>query len=109
MVPSSTILQMRALHKVKPSCRIIRPSSYRARYTAGLYDELRHRRWVLHLLHTLVVEGIRKILWSVPQFTKQGHQIIFEGDIVKLILNTTGHIEGRLVLHIAYPYQIESA
>ena len=70
----------------------------------SVYDQLRRRRWVIPLLHTLVVEGIRKILWSVPQFTKQGHRIIFEGDIVKLILNATGPREGRLVLHIAHPY-----
>ena len=75
----------------------------------SVFDQRTHRRWIIPLVDTLVVKGLRVVLWSVPKFASEGHRITFDGTSVKLVLNANGPKEGRLTLLIAHPYLRQTA
>ena len=69
-----------------------------------MHDKRTKRRWVISLLDTLVVDGLRLVLWSVPKLASEGHRITFDGTHVKLVLNSTSPRDTHLTLLIAHPY-----
>ena len=69
----------------------------------SVYDMLHRRREIIPLMNCLVVPGLRTVLWSVPQFAQQGHQITFEYNTVRLLLNVADP-QNRVEMQIAHPY-----
>ena len=57
-----------------------------------------NRRIVVPMTDTLLVPGLRTILWSVPALSRQGHQVIFGLSTVSIILhaNTPRELTIRL-------------
>ena len=60
-----------------------------------------NRRTVVPMTDTLLVPGLRTILWSVPALSRQGHQVIFGLSTVSVVLHA--NTQRELTIRLRHP------
>ena len=60
-----------------------------------------NRRTVVPMMDTLLVPGLRTILWSVPALSRQGHQVTFGMSTVSITLHA--NTERELTIRLKHP------
>jgi hypothetical protein len=71
-----------------------------------VFCKYHQKDYTIELQNCLCVPGFRNTLWSVPAFAQSGHRIIFDANIVRIILNAEQ--PNQLEIHIAPPFAHQS-
>jgi hypothetical protein len=71
-----------------------------------VYCKSHQKEYTIELQNCLCVPGFKNTLWSVPAFAQSGHRIIFDANIVRIILNIDQ--PHQLEIHIAPPFAHQS-